>query len=151
MGAQRLRTLTELGADVVVALDEPGAKEHLGEAAKEADVVLDYLWGQPTADALYAIVPERPDDRPLTWVQIGSVAGPECPIPSAAVRATRLQIVGSGHGSVPTRDVVAELAALATEIATGTYAINAHPLPLAAVEQAWAEAGTAAGRIVIVP
>ena len=57
---------------------------------------------------LRAIVPARADDtRTLTWVQIGSVAGLDSPIPSAALRATRLQIIGSGQGSVPTQDIVA--------------------------------------------
>ena len=57
-----------------------------------------------------AIVTQRADrGRPLTWIQIGAVAGPTAPIPSAALRAARLQIVGSGQGSVSTHDNLAEL------------------------------------------
>ena len=62
--------------------------------------MIDYLWGQPTA-AMAAVVTDRADrGKPLTWIEIGSVAGTIALIPSAALRAARLQIVGSGQGSV---------------------------------------------------
>ena len=77
-----------------------------------------------------AIVPARVDDsQTLTWVQTGSVAGLESPIPSAALRATRLQIVGSGQGSVATRDIVAELADLAFEVHRGGLFVDATRSP----------------------
>ena len=110
----------------------------LGEAGRDVDVVLDYLWGQPTADALRAVVPARADDsQPLTWVQIGSVAGLVSPVPSAALRATRLQIIGSGQGSVSTRDIVAELSDLAAEVHNGTLFVDATPVPLSGIERIW--------------
>ena len=62
--------------------------------------------------------------QPLTWIEVGSVAGPTAAVPSAALRAVRLQIVGSGQGSVPTRDIVAELPELAAEITNGTFRIS---------------------------
>ncbi len=109
---RRLATLPALGADGTVSLagedDEVG--DELAAAAADVDLVIDYLWGEPAAAAMRALVTARPDRAaPLTWLQIGSVAGPTCPIPSAALRAARLQIVGSGQGSVPTRDILAEL------------------------------------------
>jgi NADPH:quinone reductase-like Zn-dependent oxidoreductase len=152
-GAGRLSALVPLGADAIVSLDDDPdvIAANLGEAGQDVDVVLDYLWGQPTADALRAIVSRRTDDqRQLTWVQVGSVAGPESPIPSAALRATRLQIVGSGQGSVATRDIVAELTALATEISGGDYRVDARPVPLRDVTEAWTAAETNQ-RIVVVP
>ena len=152
--AERLTEVARLGADRTVSLDgDPDmVAANLGEAAKDVDVVLDYLWGQPTADALRAIIPRRSDDTQLlTWVQLGSVAGLESPIPSAALRATRLQIVGSGQGSVPTREIVAELPNLAAEIDTGAFTVDARPVPLADVEQAWVDGATSPERIVIVP
>lgn len=150
-GADRL---TGLGADVTVSLDgdERAVAQELGEAGRDVDVVIDYLWGQPTHDALYAIVPRRADDgRQLTWVQVGSVAGQECAVPSAALRATRLQLVGSGQGSVATRDIVAELAELAAAVNSGAFAIRARAVPLADIEQAWSDAAASADRIVIEP
>jgi NADPH:quinone reductase-like Zn-dependent oxidoreductase len=153
--AGRLAALPALGATATVQLDgntgDTGARQ-LGQVASDVDVVLDFLWGQPAATAMAAIVHGRADrGQPLTWIEIGSVAGPDAPIPSAALRAARLQVIGSGQGSVPTRDIVAELPALAQEITRGTFDINARPTPLADVEQAWADAAGATQRIVLTP
>jgi hypothetical protein len=113
-------------------------------------VVLDYLWGEPAAAAMIAILNQRADrSKPLTWIQIGSVAGPTAPVPSAALRSACLAIVGSGQGSVGAREYLAELPALIAEIATGTLKIDARALPLADVEQAWA--ADARQRIVLTP
>jgi NADPH:quinone reductase-like Zn-dependent oxidoreductase len=153
--AGRLSALEALGATGTVALDgSPEAASRLGQAASDVDVVIDYLWGQPTADALAAIVGARADDgQQLSWLQIGSVAGATSPIPSAALRAARLQIVGSGQGSVSPRAFLAELPALARTITEGTFQVNARAVPLADVEQAWADAADAASgqRIVLTP
>lgn len=133
--------LAATDADEKLTLDEVGK-------AADVDVVLDYVWGPPTADALRAIVTARADrGRPLTWVEIGSVAGPAAEIPSAALRAARLQLVGSGQGSVPTRDIVAELTALVAEI--GRFRIDARAVPLQDVGSAWKDTG--AQRLVVTP
>ena len=113
----------ELGADSTVQLDGATAVSDLAQAARDVDVVIDYLWGPITADLMAGIAGNRSDrGQPLSWIEIGSVAGPSAEILSAALRAVRLQIVGSGQGSVPTRDIVAELPALATEITSGALA-----------------------------
>jgi hypothetical protein len=78
------------------------------------------------------------------------VAGTEALIPSAALRAARLQIIGSGQGSVPTADIVAELPALAEWITAGDVAIDVRAVPLSEVEQAWADSGDGK-RVVFVP
>jgi NADPH:quinone reductase-like Zn-dependent oxidoreductase len=150
---ERLATLTDLGADATVSLDDPPADvaRHLSQAARDVDVVIDYLWGQPTADAMLAVVMHRTDrGRPLTWIEVGSVAGPTAAIPSAALRGARLQIVGSGQGSVPTRDILAELPDLAAEITSGTFQIDARAISLADIETAWKDTG-GSGRTVITP
>ena len=152
--AGRLAGLPALGATSTVGLDAPsGTVAHrLGRAASEVDVVIDYLWGDPTAAAMIAVVTDRADrGQPLTWIEIGSVAGPTAMIPSAALRAARLQIVGSGQGSVSTREILAELPALAHQITTGAFDIDARPIPLTSVEQAWADTARAAQRIVMTP
>ena len=152
--AARLAGLPRLGATGLVPLDgDAGAAAHrLGQAAAEADVVIDYLWGQPTATAMAAVVTGRADrGKPLTWIEIGSAAGPTAAIPSAALRAARLQIVGSGQGSVSTPEILAELPALAGQITGGTFDIDARPAPLAEVEQAWADAARTTQRIVLTP
>ena len=148
----RLAELSGLGADAVVGLGGEPAEvaRAISGAARDVDIVLDYLWGPPAADALTVIVTDRTDRGvPLAWIQIGAVAGTTAPVPSAALRASRLQIVGSGQGSVPTGDYLAELPALAAEITRGTFRVDARAVPLAEVEAAWVD--TADDRIVIVP
>lgn len=151
--AGRLASLSGLADEVVSLAGTPaevGAR--LAAAASDIDVVLDYVWGPSTAAAMIAIVSNRTDAaKPLTWVEIGSVGGPTADIPSAALRAVRLQIVGSGQGSVPTRDIVAELEELARELTVGGYQVDVRPVPLAEVETAWTAPFGGDERIVFVP
>lgn len=141
--ATRLADLPALGADRTCTFDE------VAQAA-EVDIVLDYVWGEPAARVMVDLLTARKDrGRTLTWIQIGSVAGPTSPIPSAALRSARLQIVGSGIGSVPGRDFVKELPKLAEAIADGAFDVRARAVPLRDVEQAWA--AHTSDRIVLVP
>jgi hypothetical protein len=90
------------------------------------------------------VVSNRTDaGQALSWIEIGSIAGPTAAIPSAALRAARLQILGSGQGSEPTQDILAELPALAAAITTGTLRIDARAVPLSDVETAWGERAAA--------
>jgi NADPH:quinone reductase-like Zn-dependent oxidoreductase len=142
---ERLKLLTTLGADQVHSPDD------LADAA-DVDVVLDYLWGPPTEQAMSALLHARADRaRPLTWIQIGSMAARELTLPSYLLRAAALTIIGSGQGSVPAQDILAELPALATLITSGNLAINPRPIPLAEVEQAWTKPASPAERVVLIP
>lgn len=114
------------------------------------DVVLDYVWGEPSAKAMSAMLTARTDrGAPLTWIEIGSVAGPDAPIPSAVLRAARLRIVGSGIGSVPSRDIVQELPAPTDAVTAGAIDVRARAVPLAQIAETW-DAETS-DRIVFVP
>jgi NADPH:quinone reductase-like Zn-dependent oxidoreductase len=149
--AARLAALLKLGADTVIQLGNDSAIGDLAQAACDVDVVIDYLWGPITAGAMAGIGTHRSDRaKPLTWIEIGSVAGASAEIFSAALRAVRLQIVGSGQGSVPTRDILAELPAIATEISNGGFELDARAVPLADVEAAWNDTDSGE-RIVITP
>jgi len=145
---QKLARLRALGATHLVTFDDA----RLGTLARDVDIVLDFVWGESTAKALMTVVTERADrGRPLTWIEIGSVAGPTAPIPSAALRAARLQIVGSGIGSVPGREIVDELPSLVKEIVRGTFTVGAKAMPLSSVERAWTDAARTSERIVLTP
>lgn len=150
--ADALAALPALGATETVRLGQDDTAARLGTSADDVDVAIDYLWGEPTADALAAIIPGRVDEaRPLTWIQVGSVAGATSPVPSAALRAARLQLVGSGQGSVSTRDILAELADLAALVTAGAFRVDVRPVALADVETAWTSRDDAGERIVITP
>jgi NADPH:quinone reductase-like Zn-dependent oxidoreductase len=150
----RLASLTALGADTTISLTgDPDATDRaLGEAAGDTDIVIDYLWGPATERSIPAVITHRADkSRPLTWIEIGSMSGPQITLPSAWLRAARLQLVGSGQGSLSTEDIVSELPALAAEVSTGTYAVNAVPTPLSEVQTTWNAPVAPGQRIVFVP
>jgi len=141
----KLAELTALGADEICTFDQ------LARAA-DVDVVIDYVWGEPTGVAMVEILSNRADrGQPLTWLEIGAIAGPEAAIPAAALRSTRLQIVGSGIGSVSGRDFAEELPKLAEAVAEGALDVRAKAIPLAEVEMAWTSTAGTSDRIVLVP
>ena len=152
LGARTVVGVSRAASGADPALIAQSDLDAITAAGARVDVVLDYLWGQPTAEALRAIIPARADDsQQLTWVQIGSVAGPESAIPSAALRAVNLHIVGSGQGSVDPGDIKDELRHIAQAVGRGAFAVRARPVPLAQVADAWAEAPTTRDRLVLVP
>jgi NADPH:quinone reductase-like Zn-dependent oxidoreductase len=153
-GAERLALLPQLGADELVSLegapDEVAAR--LGHAARDVDVVIDYLWGPPAAHAMRALALQRSDrGKELRWIQIGSVAGATAEVPSEALRAANLRIMGSGQGSVGTAEILAELPALVRAIANGTFTLRVTAEPLSQVERVWTAPAPPGTRVVLTP
>jgi len=141
----KLAELPALGADETLTFDQ------LGQAA-DVDVVIDYLWGEPTARAMVDLLTNRGDrSNPLTWIEVGAIAGPEAAIPAAALRSTRLQIIGSGIGSVPGRDFRKEMPNLLKAVIQGAFDVRAKSVPLAEVERVWTSTLGTSDRIVLVP
>jgi NADPH:quinone reductase-like Zn-dependent oxidoreductase len=141
----KLAELPALGADQTCTFDQVAL-------AADVDVVIDYIWGETTGVAIREILINRDDrGRPLTWLEIGAIAGPETSLPAAALRSARVQIVGSGIGSVPGRDFVEELPKLAEAVAEGAFDIRARSVPLAEVEQVWIATRGGDDRIVLIP
>lgn len=141
----RTRALLDHGADRALGFDE------LAQAA-DVDVVLDYVWGPPTERAIVDLVTARADrGAPLTWIEIGSVAGATASIPSAAFRAARLDLVGSGIGSVSPAEFGAELPAIAEAVSRGEFDIEVRAVPLSEVASTWSDDPGPAERVVFVP
>ena len=152
--ADRLAMLPGLGANETVSLlgESDAVDRALGQAARDVDVVIDYTWGPSTQRGLPAVLTHREDRaKPLTWLQIGATAGPTIELQSAWLRAARVEILGSGQGSVPTQAFVEELSALAAEVSAGTFEVNAVPTPLSRVEAAWLAPTAPGERIVFMP
>ncbi len=144
----KLAKLPALGATEIVQLSDI----RLGALACEVDVVLDFVWGECSVSVMEAVLKQRANrSLPLTWIHVGSMAGEVAAIPGAFLRSAKLQIMGSGYGSVSGREILMALPALAKEIARGAFRIDVKAMPLRNVEQAWAEAPHANERIVLTP
>ncbi|WP_436531838.1 quinone oxidoreductase family protein [Actinoplanes sp. HUAS TT8] len=139
----RLAGLAALGADETITFDKI-------DRAADTDVVIDLVWGAPSAQTMLPLLTARADrTAPLTWIKIGSIAGEHAPVPSVALRAARLQIIGSGIGSVTSRDFLAELPELAAALAAGTLQVQSRAVPLADIGRHWTTEST--DRLVFVP
>ena len=85
-------------------------------------------------------------------IEIGAVAGSEIALPSAALRQANVHFLGSGQGSLTAAGIIEELPALAKEIDSGTFSIDAVTMPLAEVERIWNEhPGRSTERVVLIP
>jgi NADPH:quinone reductase-like Zn-dependent oxidoreductase len=150
----RLARLQSLGADETISLlgDPEDVAHALANAGAEVDVVVDYLWGTVAEQAIPALVKARADAaKPLAWVEIGSMAGTTIALPSAALRAANLRILGSGQGSLAIAEIVAELPELADHINAGDLTIDPLLTPLREVETAWNAPTEPGRRIVFTP
>jgi NADPH:quinone reductase-like Zn-dependent oxidoreductase len=151
---ERLAGLPALGADEVVALvaDPVVTAELLADAAAEVDIVIDYLWGEPAANAIMALLKARADrSRAMDWIQIGAIAGPTIELPSVALRSANLRLQGNGQGAVSAQAYLAELPSLIDEIGAGTIEVNVRPVELADVEATWTAPEVPGLRTVLIP
>ncbi len=140
---QALEKLKSLGADAVVSLEQeqPALVDAFrGEYAGGGfDIVLDYLWGQPAETLLQAISTRglRKAAPRLRFVQIGSTAGDPISLPSAALRSTGLELLGSGFGSASLPQILAAVSEFFQEAATRPFDFAVQAEPLSQVEALW--------------
>jgi NADPH:quinone reductase-like Zn-dependent oxidoreductase len=139
---EALKSLAALGADVTIELSADGRA--LEGAFKEqfatgVDVVIDYLWGQSAERLLIAAAKAGPDAIPIRFVQVGSVSGPEIALPSAVLRSSAIELMGSGIGSIPLDRMVHAIGELLCAAVPGGFRIATTPVPLSEVERAWPE------------
>jgi signal recognition particle GTPase len=91
------------------------------------------------------------DNADVSYVQIGSMAGPEAAVPSSLLRSRRIRISGSGAGSASMAEIMEQLPGYMQHIADGTVTVPARAVPLSRVADAWAAAGNGGDRVVVVP
>jgi NADPH2:quinone reductase len=144
---EKLEELKKLGATKIVSTtDDKG----LAEAGASVDIVLDYLWGDVSAKAMWAIIPNRKNDsQQLTWVEIGSSAGQTAPIPGAAYRAINLKMIGSGVGSVGVLNILLSFKGILKAEAKQPFDFQVRSEPLSNFESAWKE--KTSDRFVFIP
>jgi len=148
---EALERLRGLGATTVsLVQDGPDALEGaLAGAVAETPpgLVLDYLWG-PIAEAAFAVL-GKGGGADTSYVQIGSLAGPEASLPADLLRGQRIRISGSGAGSVSPEAMLAEAPELIARFADGSLQLPYTAYPLSRVGDAWAHQGST--RAVVVP
>ena len=97
-----LARLGDLGADATIQLDQSAELlrdayvSEMGEAG--FDVILDYLWGEPT-EALLAVLSKTEfaaATRETRLVQVGESAGAKITLPAAVLRSAPVTILGTG-------------------------------------------------------
>jgi NADPH:quinone reductase-like Zn-dependent oxidoreductase len=137
--AAALASVAALGADVTIPLGENDAPEGRlkGQFAAGVDVVIDYLWGKSAEGLLIAGAKYAPDAVPIRFVQIGSVSGADITLPSAVLRSSAIELMGSGIGSIPLDRLLGTIRALFEATAPAGLKIATNAIPLSEVERAW--------------
>jgi NADPH:quinone reductase-like Zn-dependent oxidoreductase len=141
---EALKSTAALGADVTVPLtDDLDSVEKAFRAQFDdgIDVVLDYLWGPSAERLLIAAAKAGKDAVPIRFVQIGSASKSEITLPSAVLRSSALQLMGSGIGGVALDRMVTAIGELLRATTTGRFQIATRTVPLSHVEQVWSVAG----------
>ncbi|MGE0326071.1 MAG: zinc-binding alcohol dehydrogenase family protein [Polyangiaceae bacterium] len=161
LGAKRIiatgrnqRVLASVGADEIISLnasDDAITAALLLGRERGVDVVLDYLWGKPASLILRALAGSgrREAEPRVRFVAIGGSAGPSIELPSALLRKSGIELMGSGIGSVPMTDLVASIGEMLTAIG-GSPNLPILEVPLAEVEAAWSQ-DTGEQRLVFRP
>lgn len=135
-----LQEVAALGADVVIQLtaDADAMEEVFQEQfALGVDVVVDYLWGKSAETLLIAAAKAAPEAVPLRFVQIGSLGGAEINLPSAVLRASAIELMGSGIGSIPFQRLLYSTEQLLQAAALQAFKIAYRSAPLSSVATAW--------------
>lgn len=152
---QILDAMGQLGADATIRLDMP-AKDLEEAFVREAgesgfQVVIDYVWGQPTEAFLSAITTREfaAVKSETRLVQVGESAGATIALPASVLRSTALTIMGTA--GIPPGNVLADaLRQVMAYAANGELQVDTKRVPLADIESAW-QAEQHGPRLVVIP
>jgi NADPH:quinone reductase-like Zn-dependent oxidoreductase len=137
-----LARLRALGADQTISLRQ--SPEELTAAFRQElkgiDVVLDFLWG-PSAECLLTAAKGHgaPQGEPrVRYVQIGSISGDAITLKADLLRASGVELMGSGLGSLSAAAIVEALRAMFDAQAAGAgLKIDVEAVALNDVEAMW--------------
>ncbi|HDS7135561.1 zinc-binding alcohol dehydrogenase family protein [Klebsiella sp. CN_Kp104] len=134
------QALAALAADECIDLtaDEQTLNAQFAAAsAGQIDVVVDYLWGRSAELLLPMLAKYTPGDKPVRYVQVGSLAGADIALNGAVLRAAPLQLMGSGIGSLTMPQLLAATGEMLQAAVPGHFTIATTPQPLRDVAAAW--------------
>jgi len=150
-----LARLGELGADSTIQLDQAAdalKEAYLSEMGPGFDVILDYLWGEPTEALLAALTKSEftAIGKETRLVQVGESAGATIKLPAAVLRSTALTILGTA-GMPPWEVLFDAMKEVLQRGALRELRIETERAALAEIESVWKRAGQAGRRIVMLP
>ncbi|MGG8094400.1 zinc-binding alcohol dehydrogenase family protein [Klebsiella aerogenes] len=134
------QALTALAADECINLtadEQTLSAQFAAASAGQIDVVVDYLWGRSAELLLPMLAKYTPGEKPVRYVQVGSLAGADIALNGAVLRATPLQLMGSGIGSLTMPQLLAATGEMLQAAVPGHFTIATTPLPLRDVAAAW--------------
>ena len=138
-----LQELERLGADITIPLPDENAEAQFQQVFEGGiDVVLDYLWGESARGILVAGAKFGPDARRIRFVQIGSMSGGDISLPSAVLRSSAIELMGSGIGSVSVRDLIDSIGEMLAAAKKAGLQVATRTVPLMDVEGTWNEDGS---------
>ncbi len=144
----RLQAALALGAETVIALDDPrGLDRALAEECPEGvTLIFDLLWGAPVVAALGIAA------RGARVLQLGQSAAADAIVPSGLIRGKDLDVLGYTNLTVPHDVLTRSYLALIDHIASGRIRVRSDFLTLAAAEQVWERLAAGAGlKLVVCP
>lgn len=155
---QVLKSLYDLGADEIVALNLPD-QELTAAFAREAEmgnfnVILDFLWGHPTEVLLKVLTGHdfNKVSQRVRLIEIGEMAGPTITLPAEALRSSGVEIYGSGGGGIVPPKAIFETLPKVWELAiAGKLRIDVERVPLSDIENAWLRQDLHGRRLVVIP
>jgi NADPH:quinone reductase-like Zn-dependent oxidoreductase len=148
---EALQSLLAAGADVAISLNQNG--DALDKAFQEQfagdgiDVIVDYLWGPSAEKLLVAGAKAGREAVPIRFIQVGSVSGGTIALPSAVLRSSSIELLGSGLGSVPMDQLLGAIGDMFQAAGPGRFSVPVRTVPLADVANVWGAESSA--RIVI--
>jgi NADPH:quinone reductase-like Zn-dependent oxidoreductase len=153
---RRHDVLASLGADATIDLtlpDDDLAEAFAAQVSRGIGVVVDYVWGRPVELLISTLIKAdlggAASEANVRLVSVGEMAGRSITLPSAALRGSRLEIIGSGTANFPAVPVLQGIVAdILDRARSGQLAMTVEPVPLSGVAGAWA-ADTAGDRTVL--
>ena len=146
-----LKELLLLGADTVIPFTlgtlHPFGTKHYEQALQEAfssgiNVVVDYLWGESARTIIVAIAKTVEDASPVRFVHVGGASGEEeIALPGAALRASAIQLMGSGVKSIPFPKLLGSIKSVFEAVGPARLQIATQTMDLAEIEEAWTAPG----------
>lgn len=154
---ESLQSLLELGADEAVSLQlsEEDFKQKIRDIHSRTpiDIVLDYIWGHSVEMILSVFKGDGTFSHRTKLITVGGMSGDTIQLSSQILRATDIQISGSGLGSWTKEEsallfteIIPEMFQAATE---GKIKIETEDIDLKNIEAGWS-AGIQSGKRLVV-